>query len=82
MTYRKAFAEWINKMHIGWPWAMYQEGWPMERFVANATPEQRSIMGFLKPGQAYWTKQKIEGVTSCYGKLGFDPKPYIDTLKT
>ena len=81
MTYRKAFAEWISTMHIGWPWAMYQEGLPMERLVANATPEQRSIMGFPKPGHTYWTAQKIEGVTARYGKLGFDPKPYIDALK-
>ena len=81
MTYRKAVAEWISTMHIGWSWAMLRKGLPVERLLANATPEQRYILGFPKPGNPYCTDQTIEAVTARYGKLGFNPKPYVDEMK-
>ena len=81
MTYRKAMAEWISTMHIGWTYAMYRKGLPVERLVAKATAEQRSILGFPKPGHPYWNDQTISAVAARYSKLGMDLKPYTDAMK-
>ena len=68
-------------MHIGWAWAMLRKGLPVERLVANATAEQRSILGFPKPGHPYWNDQTISAVAARYSKLGLDLKPYTDAMK-
>jgi len=78
MTFRKAIADWISTQHIGWAWAMMRKGLPMERLIANASVEQRSVLGFPKPGHPYWTNQTLLAVAARYEKLGMDMTPYID----
>ena len=80
MTFRKAISEWISTMHIGWAWGMMRKGLPIERLVANASVEQRCVMGFPKPGHQYWNKQTLLAVAARYEKLGMDMKPYADAI--
>ena len=46
----------------------------MCRFMVEATPRQRELLGFPPPGDPLWTKQFIEGMVKRYP--GFDPVPY------
>ena len=81
MTFRKAIADWISTQHIGWAWAMMRKGLPMERLIANASVEQRCLLGFPKPGHPYWTDQTLLAVAARYEKIGMDMQPYIDAKK-
>ena len=76
LTFRKAEATWISTLHPGWAWAMYKPDRRMERLIAEATPEQRSVLGFPAPGDVYWDSDKIDAVEARYGALGFDAAPY------
>ena len=80
LTYRKADASWISTLHPGWAWAMYKPDRRMERLIAELTPEQRSVLGFPAPGDAYWDAEKINAVEARYGYLGFDAAPYRERL--
>ena len=46
----------------------------MNRFMAEATPRQRELLGFPAPGDGLWTEKFIEGMAKRY--KGFDPAPY------
>jgi hypothetical protein len=59
MTFRKAEAEWISIVHTGWAWGMYRAQMPTEKLIATCTPEQRTVLGFPKPGHKYWTKKTL-----------------------
>ncbi len=80
VTYRHARAEWINTLHIGWAWAGYQPGKEFMRLLAQATLEQRAVLGFPQPGDSYWCPQTIEAVQARYAAFGMDMQPYIDAL--
>ncbi len=76
LTFRKATSEWISTLHEGWAWAMYRRRRTMERLIATASVEQRSVLGFPPPGSPYWSPETLDAVTQRYGPLGFDPAPY------
>ena len=46
----------------------------MKRFMVEATPRQRELLGFPPPGDPLWTESFIEGMASRYE--GFDPVHY------
>ena len=75
-TFRKASSEWISVLHAGWAWAMYRPSMVMERLLANASVEQRCVLGFPAPGHAYWTRETLDAVRARYGPLGMDLGPY------
>lgn len=50
------------------------KGEAMNRFMAEASPRQRELLGFPPPGDALWTEQYTEGMATRY--KGFDPAPY------
>jgi len=50
-------------------------GAAMQRFMAEATPRQRELLGFPPPGDALWTEAFIKGMAARYE--GFDPAPYF-----
>ncbi len=81
MTYRKASAEWISTLHVGWAWKAYRDNKFLERLIAGASLKQRAVMGFPQPGAEYWCEETIEAVTARYGMFGFDPAPYRDALR-
>jgi hypothetical protein len=76
LTFRNAQSTWISTLHAGWAWAMYRRTLPMERLIANASVDQRSVLGFPAPGDAYWTADTISAVGARFGPLGMDMEPY------
>lgn len=80
MTYRLAECEWISTLHIGWAWAMYRDDKHMERLIANASLDQRAVLGFPQPGNAYWDDYTIAAVEARYGMLGMDMSPYREAI--
>ena len=49
-------------------------GAAMTRFMAEATPRQRELLGFPPPGDPLWTEPFTEAMATRYA--GFDPAPY------
>jgi hypothetical protein len=80
MTFRRADCEWISTVHTGWAWSMYFPDQRLERLVATASPDQRSVLGFPAPGSRYWCAETLAAVEGRYGPLGFDPEPYRAAL--
>jgi Phytanoyl-CoA dioxygenase (PhyH) len=75
--------------HIVWRRAGYEwMGWrafPREarepafvRFVEQATPRQRTVIGFPAPGHPYWNDDTLDGVARRYP--GMDMAPYRSAL--
>ena len=46
----------------------------MHRFIAEATPRQRELLGFPPPGDPLWTESFTEAMAMRYS--GFAPPPY------
>jgi len=76
ITYRKAAAEWISTLHVGWAWSAYQRSKAFERLIAQASLEQRAVLGFPQPGSDYWCDETIAAVEARYGVFGMDMTPY------
>ncbi len=56
-------------------WSRMGENPDLQRFIKSCTPRQREVLGFPPRGDAYWTKETIEGVKLRYPKM--DMKPYV-----
>lgn len=82
MTFRRADSPWINTLHIGWSWAMYRPDMAMERLVAEASVEQRTVMGFPAPGDRYWCPQTLNAVEARYRPFGLDIAPYRNAISS
>ncbi|MEM7219666.1 MAG: phytanoyl-CoA dioxygenase family protein [Pseudomonadota bacterium] len=80
LTYRRADAEWISTLHIGWAWAMYRRDHAMEQLIADASLEQRAVLGFPQPGASYWCSKTVEAVAARFGPFGMDMTPYREAL--
>jgi hypothetical protein len=57
---------------FSWPQLAKRPQWA--RWVAAATPTQRSLFGFPRPRDPYWTAETIAGVAARYP--GMDVEPY------
>jgi hypothetical protein len=51
----------------------------MSEFLQNATPRQREVIGFPKPGDPYWTPETLAGVAQRYPRM--DLRPYRAAMK-
>ena len=80
LTFRQAGAEWIHPLHAGSAWRMYRSDQSTEKLIAEASVEQRCVLGFPPPGHAHWTQERIEAVRARYEPLGMDVTPYLDRL--
>ena len=80
LSFRRADAEWISTLHVGWAWALYAREHAMERLIAEASVEQRAVLGFPQPGSAYWCEETLAAVAARYGVFGFDVAPYRAAL--
>lgn len=59
---------------------MYRKDKLMEKLVAQATVEQRGVLGFPPPGHEYWTAQTVAAVEARYQAFGIDMTPYRSAL--
>ena len=48
----------------------------MEKLIARATVEQRTVLGFPEPGHDYWTPHTLAAVKARYESFGIDMTPY------
>ena len=76
LTFRRSDCEWISTLHQGWAWAMYRSSKVMVRLLANASVDQRCVLGFPAPGHPYWTPQTLEAVRARLEPWGFDVSEY------
>ncbi len=76
MTFRRADAEWISTLHVGWAWKAYRPDKLFERLIAQSSLDQRAVLGFPQPGSTYWCDETIAAVEARYGMYGFDSAPY------
>ena len=81
LTFRRANAEWISTLHIGWAWSAYRENKFLERLIAAASLDQRAVLGFPQPGSDYWCEATLAAVEARYGVFGMDVTPYREALK-
>jgi hypothetical protein len=55
---------------------MYEPDKLMEKLIAEATVEQRTVLGFPAPGHDYWTPHTLAAVEARYASFGIDMTPY------
>ena len=73
LVYKKKECFWINNWNPGWTRKMYY-GY-MEKFITDLTPEQRSVLGFPKPGDSFWNSERINQLKFRYPNI--DLSPYL-----
>lgn len=54
-------------------WPSHGENEDLQHFIAHATPRQRELLGFPKPGDPYWTEQTLAGVKQRYPTMDMTP---------
>lgn len=55
-------------------WASYGEKDQLAEFLQQASVQQRNVLGFPAPGDAYWNEDTLVGVAARYPRM--DMKPY------
>jgi hypothetical protein len=55
-------------------WSSQGEEPDLQRFIESATPRQRELLGFPRPGDDYWTEETIQAVSLRYPRM--DMRPY------
>jgi ectoine hydroxylase-related dioxygenase (phytanoyl-CoA dioxygenase family) len=55
-------------------WSQHGENAELERFIEQATPRQREVLGFPAVGHEYWNAETVDAVKLRYP--GMDMKPY------
>lgn len=73
LLYKKKECFWINNWNHGWTKKMYY-GY-MEDFITNLTPDQRTLLGFPKVNDKFWTDERIKQLIIRYPKMNI--KPYL-----
>jgi hypothetical protein len=54
-------------------WSRHGENLDLSRFIQQATPRQREMLGFPRPGDPYWTAATLAGVAARYPKMDMAP---------
>jgi hypothetical protein len=68
-SYRLAAAEWSQ--YQAWAFSGFSPEW--HNFVQAARPAELALLGFPKPGHAYWTDDSIRRVNARYPGLDMSP---------
>ena len=80
ITYRRAEAEWISTLHVGWAWRAYRKNKFLEKLIVECSLDQRAVLGFPQPGSDYWCDETVAAVAARYGVFGMDMTPYREAL--
>lgn len=77
LSYRASDIAWVGH-HTAWP----RHGMlpAMSRFLTQATPQQREMIGFPAVGDPFWTEGTIERVEERYP--GIDLRPYREAISS
>lgn len=70
LMYKRAGCDFINSWNAGCAKDMYTRTQVVEKLIAHSLNLQRSVLGFPKPGAAYWTPTTLDAVKQRYGPLG------------
>jgi hypothetical protein len=54
-------------------WSRFGEKRELSDFIEETTPRQREVLGFPKPGDAYWNEETLRGVAMRYPKMDMGP---------
>lgn len=81
LSFRRQDAPWFQHWAHGWARSMYSEDQDLEKIVAKASVKQRSVLGFPKPGDIYWTEETLRAVNLRYSCFGFDSTPYAEKMQ-
>ena len=76
ISYKKKECFWIYNWNKGFAKRNYYG--INEQMFANLNPIQRSVLGIPKPGDKYWTEDKISYLKARYPNI--NTKPYISKL--
>jgi len=76
ILYKRRSADWILNWNRGTSYSMYHDRMITEKLIVGATPEQRSVLGFPKPGAKYWTPLTLRMTEARYAGLGLVLTPY------
>jgi ectoine hydroxylase-related dioxygenase (phytanoyl-CoA dioxygenase family) len=60
-------------------WSSKGESEDLQRFVSRASPRQREVLGFPRPGHPYWNEQTLGAVALRYPRMNL--APYRDALR-
>ncbi len=80
LTFTKTGRDWLSILHSGWSWSMYESDNLMERLIAQASVDQRTVLGFPPPGHDYWSPKTIAAVEARYQAFGIDMTAYKKAL--
>ena len=69
VTYAPAAWKWLGI--VGWSAQAIRP--EFATWVSQATPEERTLLGFPEPGHTYWTPETLEGVAKRYPKMDMTP---------
>lgn len=70
LIWKKKECYWINIWNPGWTRKMYY-GY-LENLISSMTVKQRNMLGFPKPGDNYWTKEKLHFLLKRYPKMNIE----------
>ena len=80
LGFKRADCDWVTTWNPGWVRSMYDKGRYVEKLLPKLTIEQRSCLGFPKPGSSYWTPENFESVRARWEPWGMDLSPYKPEL--
>lgn len=69
VTYAPAAWKWLGI--VGWSAQAIRP--EFYKWVSQATPEERTLLGFPEPGHEYWTEETLEGVSKRYPDMDMTP---------
>ena len=59
---------------------MYESDKLMEKLIAQASVDQRTVLGFPPPGHDYWSPETVAAVEARYQAFGIDMTAYKKAL--
>jgi ectoine hydroxylase-related dioxygenase (phytanoyl-CoA dioxygenase family) len=74
IVYRSEDAPWVGYR----VWANYGLSPEMQRFIEQASPRQRELLGFPPPSCTYWNEETLTGIAARYP--GMDMIPYLEAV--
>lgn len=69
LLYKKSGCTWINQWNTGVARHMYSQQQTVEKLIAGADMQQRTVLGFPAVNSSYWTEYTFAACKERYGAL-------------